>query len=197
MTQLSTRQRRLAWLLTGKTLLALAGIATVALGLVTYSASLTLTINPFFKEGLNTIGWSMTTSTGARYLPQGASNGSLPGAPSDSLTSSFAFRTQNGTGWVRVGTSTQAKLTDFQSFKIFVLTWNSSSWSNATLYTNNTFLAQLVGGIDGTSSVSVGYLHVSTGAPQVFYAIQVNYILAASPADTSTSVVFSYTPNLN
>jgi hypothetical protein len=170
---------------------------TVALGLVTYTATLTLNFNPFFKEGLDTIGWSMTTATGTRYLPQGVSNGSLPGSPSDPPTSSFAFVTQTGSGWVKIGTSTQAKLADFLSFKIFVLTWNSSSWNNATLYVDNTFLVTLVGGIDGTNSTSVGYVHVSTGAPQVFYAIQVNYILAATPVDTSTSVVFTYTPNLN
>ena len=139
----------------------------------------------------------MTTSSGTRYLPQGATNGTLPGTPTDPPTTSFAFRTQTGSGWVKLGTSTQAKLTDFQSFKIFVLTWNSSSWNNATLYVDTTFLVTLTGGIDGTISTSVGYLHVSTGAPQVFYAIQVNYVLAATPADTSSSVVFTYTPNLN
>ena len=169
----------------------------MALGLVTYSATLTLTISPFFKEGQNTIGWSATTSTGVRYLPQGASNGSLPGAPTDPPTSSFAFETQTGSGWVEVGTSTQAKLTDFLSFKIFVLTWNSTSWNNATLYVNNTFSVQLVGGIDGTNASSVGFLHISTGASQTFYAIQVNYVLAATPADNSAAVVFAYTPNLN
>ncbi len=197
MTHLSTRQRRLAWLLTGKTLLAVGGIITVTLGLVTYSATLTLTISPFFKEGLSTIGWSMTTASGARYLPQGATNGTLPGTPSDPPTSSFAFRTQTGSGWVKVGTSTQAKLTDFQSFKIFVLTWNSSTWNNATLYTDNTFSVTLVGGINGTLASSVGYLHISSGAPQVFYAIQVNYILVGTPADATATVTFTYTPNLN
>lgn len=191
---LPSREKKLAWLLTGKSLLAIASMMTVALALVTYSATLTLTINPFFKVGLNSINWSVTTSTGARYLPNGAS---IPGTPSDPPTSSFAFRTQTGSGWVQVGTSTQAKPADFLSFRIFVLTWNSSSWNNATLYVDNTFLVPLVGGIDGTSASSVGYLHVSTGAPLVFYAIQVNYILAPTPADTSTTVVFSYTPNLN
>lgn len=194
MTILSTRQRRLAWLLTAKTLLAIVGIVTVALGLVTYSATLTLTISPFFKEGLNPISWRMTTSSGSRYLP---GNNTIPGTPTDPPTNSYAFETQTGAGWVKVGTSTQAKVTDFLSFKIFVLTWNSSSWNNATQYTDTTFLVPLVGGINGTSASSVGYLHISTGTPQVFYAIQVNYVLAPSPADNSTTVTFSYTPNLN
>ena len=118
----------------------------------------------------------MTTSTGARYLPQGAANGSLPGAPSDPPTSSFAFETQTGSGWVKVGTSTQAKLTDFLSFKIYVLTWTGVLWINATLYKDTTFVVPVVGGIDGTNASSVGYLHIITRV-QTFYAIQVNYIL--------------------
>ena len=195
MTHLSTRRHRLAWLLTGKTLLALTGIVTVTLGLVTYSATLNLTISPFFKEGLNTVSWRMTTSSGSRYLP---GNNTLPSTPTDPPTTSFAFETQTGGGWVKVRASTPAPLaTDFLSFRIFVLTWNSSQWLNATLYTSATFAAQVSGGIDGTNSSSVGYLHVLAGGAQVFFAVQVSYSLAPAPVDSTTSVVFEYTPNLN
>ncbi len=77
-----------------------------------------------------------------------------------------------------------------------MLSWNSSSWNNATLFIDTTFTAKVAGGIDGTNSSSVGYLHVLTGA-QVFFTVQVIYILAAAPVDFTTSVIFEYTPNLN
>ncbi len=194
MTHLSSRQHRLAWFLTGKTLLAVVGIVTVTLGLVTYSASVTLTISPFFKEGLNTINWRMTTSSGSRFLP---GNNTLPSTPTDPPTTSFAFETQTGGGWVKVRASTSAPLdTDFLSFKIFVLTWNSSFWTNATLFTSSAFTVTVSGGIDGTNSSSVGYMHILSGG-QIFVALQVIYSLAATPVDSTTSVVFEYTPNLS
>lgn len=186
------RKRRLAWLAVGRSLLALGCIATVTLALVTYTPTLTLSINPFFKVGLSSINWSMTTSSGTRYLPNGTD---LVSNPSDPPTTSFAFRTQTGGGWVKLGIAQAVSLTQFLSVKVFILSWNSTLWVNDTMFTDSTFLVPVMGGLDGTSTLSAAFIHVSAGGT-LFYSIQINYALAGSPTGTPTEQ-FSYTPNLN
>ncbi len=188
-------KRKLPWILTGKSLLAVGSIAMVALALVTYSATITITFSPFFTLGLNTSAWTTNTASGSRYLP---GNTAVPGTPGPiTATTTFAFSTITGGGYVQIGTSTAAKTTDFSSFKIFVLVFNSTTWNNATIYTTSAFSTVLSGGVDGTNTATSGFIHIVSAQPQTYFAIQVNYVLVGTPADTSANVVFAYTPSLN
>lgn len=188
-------KRKLPWILTGKAALAVGSIAMVALALVTYTATITITFSPFFTLGQATGAWSTNTASGTRYLP---GNTVIPGTPGPvTATTTFAFSTITGGGYVQVGTSTAAKPTDFQSFKIFVLVFNSTVWNNATIYTSSAFTSVLSGGVDGTNTATSGFIHVVAGQPQTYFAIEVIYILQGTPADTTANVVFAYTPSLN
>lgn len=188
-------KRKLPWILTGKSLLAVGSIAMVALALVTYTATITITFSPFFTLGQATGAWTTNTSSGTRYLP---GNTVIPGTPGPvTATTTFAFSTITGGGYVQIGTSTAAKTTDFSSFKIFVLVFNSTVWNNATMYTSSTFGTVLSGGVDGTSTANSGFIHIVSAQPQTYFAIQVNYILVGTPADPSANVVFAYTPSLS
>ncbi len=196
-------KRKLPWILTGKALIATGSIAMVALALVTYTATVTLNFSAFFVQGMgNTASWTLSTSSGTRYLPGNQANAgtNTPGAPAQTNTTSFAFYTITGKGYVKINLAANVPTADFNSYRIFVLTFNTTTWNNATLYASSTYstTGHIVGGIDGTgvnASALTAYLLIGQAA-QVFYAIQVNYILAPTPG-ASTTTTFNYTPSLN
>lgn len=177
----------------------------VALALVTYTATLTLTLSPFFVQGSNAMGLSMSTSTGTRYFPDGTGTGTtnpngtiIPTGTTNNQN--FTFATQlTGKGYVQISMSTAAKTTDFNSFKIFVLTYNGTTtkWVNATMFTAATGGSVITGGFDGTQTATSAFIRVNGVGSPIFYLIQVNYILAPTPVDATTTVVIGETPSLN
>jgi hypothetical protein len=191
-------KRKLPWILTGKSLLAVASISMVALALATYTVTVNISFNAFFTQGATSQSWTMNTATGTRYLPGDTSdsNGFLTVAPTLGNLTSFGFATITGLGYVKINLGSAESASNFQSFKIFVLTsTGTASWTNATLFTDTTFTTTLPNGIDGLTGTLTGYLHI-TATTRAFYAIQVNYVLASAPSGTPTAV-FDYTPSLN
>ncbi len=194
-------KRKLPWILTGKSLLAVGSIAMVALALVTYTATVNISFNAFFVQGITTqTSWSMTTSSGTRYLPGRTFTTGIgtPVTPTTGNLTSFAFYTQTGQGNVKINLQSNMVTTNFGSFNIFVLSWNGANWVNATIFSSTLLTTRIVGGIDGTgvnATATIGYLNINT-ATQTFYAVQVNYALAAAPSGTPQAL-FNYTPSLN
>jgi hypothetical protein len=190
-------KRKLPWILTGKALLATGSIAMVALALVTYTATVNISFTTFFTLGQNSLTWTaLSTSSGTRYLP---GDTVVPGTPTIGTTSSFAFETITGKGYVKISLSANVPTADFSQFRVFVLTFNSTTWNNATLYASPTYSTTgHVIGVEGTgtnASALVAYLLIGQ-TPQVFYALQINYILTGNPSGTP-SVTFDYVPSLN
>ena len=183
------KMKRTGALLGIKGALAIASLTTIALALVVYTASVTMTPTAQFTLGASTDSWTVYINevNQVRYLP----GGSTP--PVD--TSTYAFRVTTGPS---KGCSVQIELTSaissslFSNFDITVMYWSSGSgWASATLYDAATG-GSAISSIDGLTT-NPGYIQQAAGA-DLYYLVRVTY--SYDIVDTTTPVIatFQYTP---
>jgi hypothetical protein len=185
--------RKIRAILGVKGLLCLISLIMIALALVTYTASVTITPVKQFTIGATSDSWTVYVNDvdKMRYLPGGSSEPTCN--PSNPNTYAFYVATDaNQVCAVKIELTSAVNSSKFSKFQITVKYWTGSAWADATLYagpTGGTTKAY----IDGLTSGDAGYIHQdfsSTG----YYLICVTYSYDLVDETTQVAVTFQYTP---
>ena len=186
------KAKKLGALLGIKGVLAISSLATIALALVVYTASVTITPTTQFTLGASADSWSVYVNDvdEVRYLPGGDS---APSAIGD--TSTYAFRVNSLTR----GCVVQIELTSamssslFSKFEITVSYWTGSGWAQATIY-NAATGGSTISYIDGTTTTAYGFIRQAAGSGDTYYLVEVTYSYDLVDTTTSVTAEFQYTP---
>ncbi len=193
--------RKLKAALGTKGLLCIASLITIALALVYYSATVTITPKKIFTVGATSHSWTVYVNdeNEIRYLPSNASTpaGSFPpNSPSISDPNTYAFYVSTEADKacaVNITMSTPADSSKFSKFEVTVKQWvpATSSWANTLLYNAPTG-GSIKSFIDGTTN-DYGYVQhpVSTNT---YYLICVTYSYDLVDTTDLVTVTFQYTP---
>ena len=182
-----------------KGILCIAALTTVALALVNYTTTVTITPVKPFTQGATTDDWTIYVNDvdQVRYLPgEGTPAGSTVPASSPNGADTYAFKVDTDAGRsmaVNITLTSAVDNTTFSKFEITVSFWNAtdSSWDDATLYNAQT------GGsaksyIDGLTN-DYGYIRQSVSTSR-YYLIKITYSYDLLETTTAISVDFNYTP---
>ncbi|NIQ05365.1 MAG: hypothetical protein GWO20_06450 [Candidatus Korarchaeota archaeon] len=192
--------KKVAAVLGLKGVLCVASLTLVALALVSYTATLTITPVSPFTMGATTDSWTIYVNDvdEVRYLPgEGTPAGStVPAMAPNGGANTYAFRVNTDAGAsmaVNITLTSPVNNSEFSKFEITVLRYNSSTtqWDNATLYDAPT------GGstksyIDGLTN-DYGYIQQSTSLSR-YYLMKVVYSFDLVDVTTAITVDFNYTP---
>lgn len=182
--------RKIRALLGIKGVLAIASLTTIALALVVYTASVTITPTSQFTLGTSTYTWTIYVNevNQVRYLPGGSS------LPADGTTT-YAFRVST----TSKGCAVQIELTPamssslFSNFDITVMEWQpGTGWVSATLYDAATG-GSSISSINGLTTAA-GYIRQAAGASDTSYLIRVTYSYDLVDTATPVTATFQYTP---
>jgi hypothetical protein len=182
--------RKIRALLGIKGLLAVASLTTIALALVVYTASVTMSPTQQFILGATTANWTVYVNevNEVRYLPGGNSQ------PVD--TSSYAFEVvtdANKACAVQIELTAAMSSALFSNFDITVLYWlGGSGWVSAQLYDSPTG-GSTISSIDGLTAGDVGYIQQAASS-DVYYLVQVTYSYDLVDTTTPVTATFQYTP---
>jgi hypothetical protein len=176
-----------------KGILSIASLTTIALALVVYTASVTMTPTLQFTKGASSDSWTVYINEvdEVRYLP---GNYSAPTLDTGD-TSTYAFRVvtdANKVCAVQIELTSAMSSALFSNFDITVSYWVvGSGWASATLYNSDTGSTPITA-IDGLTT-NAGYIHQAASA-NVYYLVEVTY--SYDKVDTTTQVTanFQYTP---
>jgi hypothetical protein len=192
--------RKLGAVLGLKGILCIAALTIVALALVNYTTTVTITPVKPFTQGATTDDWTIYVNDvdQVRYLPgEGTPAGStVPASSPNGGSDTYAFKVDTDAGRsmaVNVTLTSAVDNTKFSKFEITVTFWNTttSSWADATLYDAQT------GGstksyIDGLTN-DYGYIQQSVSTSR-YYLIKITYSYDLVDTTTAISVSFNYTP---
>lgn len=186
-----------------KGILCIAALTVIALALVNYTATITITPIKPFTVGAITDYWGIYVNDvdEIRYLPgdPGSANGTIkPEPPVYTNTSTYAFHVvtdANKVCAVKIELTAPVNNTKFTKFEITVLRWNATfpgQWQSETLYdAESGTTAKVPAYIDGRAA-DVGYVHQEK-SEEHFYLIQVTYSYEVDET-TPVYVTFQYTP---
>jgi hypothetical protein len=182
------RIRKIRALLGVKGLLAIASLTSIALALVVYTASVTMTPASQFEIGVDTASWTVYVNEQdqVRYLPGDTIR------PADG-SSTYAFRVTTDaakTCAVQIQLVTAMDPALFTNFDITVSYWSSSGWTAATLYDSpgGTIITE----IDGLST-NAGYIQQAASTVRS-YMIEVTYSYDQVADTDPITATFQYTP---
>jgi hypothetical protein len=181
--------RKISALLGIKGLLAVASLTTIAVALVAYTASVTITPTTQFTLGAATDSWTVYVNdvNQVRYLP----GGSTP--PVDGSTYAFTLDTMNRDCAVQIELTAAMSSSLFSNFDITVMYWQSGSgWTSATLYDSATG-GSPISSIDGTTT-NAGFIRQGLGTGPTSYLVQVTYSYDLVDTTTAVTATFQYTP---
>ncbi len=192
--------KKLAAILGLKGILCVASLTLVALALVSYTTTVTITPVSPFTQGATTDAWTVYVNDvdEVRYLPgEGTPAGStVPALAPNGGANTHAFRVATDAGSsmaVNITLASPVNNSEFSKFEIRTLIWNASvsAWDNATLYDAPT------GGIpkafiDGLTN-DFGYIQQSPSLTR-YYLITVTYSYDLVASTTAITVDFVYTP---
>jgi hypothetical protein len=181
--------RKIRALLGIKGILAIASLTTIAIALVVYTASVTITPTTQFTLGAASDSWTVYVNevNQIRYLP----GGSIP--PVDTSTYAFLLNTQNRGCAVQIELTAAMSTSLFSNFDITVMYWQSGSgWTSAQLYDSATG-GSPISSIDGTTT-NAGYIRQASGTGDTYYLVQVTYSYDLVDTTTSVTATFQYTP---
>jgi len=185
--------RKIQSLIGLKGILSIACLTTIAVALVVYSASVTMTPQFQFTLGDTTDTWVLYINEvdQVRYLP----GGSASITPVDSSLDTYAFKVvTDATKVCAVKVELRDPMDDlkFSNFDITVEQWTTSGWEPANLYdaeTGSTTILNINGLVDGAA----GYIHQTFGAT-TYYRVVVTYSYDLVDDATGITANFDYTP---
>jgi len=185
-----------------KGILCIAALTIVALALVNYTTTVTITPVKPFTQGATTDDWTIYVNDvdQVRYLPgEGTPAGStVPASSPNGGSDTYAFKVDTDAGRsmaVNITLTSAVDNTKFSKFEITVMFWNTTpspaTWEAVTIYD-----AATGGGIksyiDGLTN-DYGYIQQSVSTSR-YYLIKVTYSYDLVETTTAISVDFNYTP---
>jgi len=190
------KMRKIRLLIGLKGILSIACLTTVALALVVYTASVTMTPQYQFSQGATADTWNLYLNEvdQVRYMPGGA----VAPWPVDGDLASYAFKVVTDGNKVcaiavRAASAVSAK---FVKFDIRVKYWNiaTDTWDYDQLYESATGLATK-SWINGLDATDVGYIHQALSST-VYYLVEVTYTYDISNLAqfTQETATFEFTP---
>lgn len=176
-----------------KGILCLACLSVVAVALVTYTATVTVTPTQQLTTGAITASWTFYVNevNQIRYLPGGFSESTLNA--SDSSTYALKVVTDsNKVCAVKIELTSVVSSSKFSNFDVTVRSSTGGAWGDETVY------AASAGGttksfIDGLSIGDAGYIHQAQSTTK-YYEIKVTYSYDKVDETTQVVVTFQYTP---
>jgi hypothetical protein len=186
-------RRKLLAILGVKGILSVASLTSIALALVVYTASLTVTPTQQFTIGATSDSWTVYVNdvNQARYFPGGSSQPTF----SAGNANTYAFKVvtdANKVCAVKIELTSAMNSSKFSTFTITAQYWTGAAWADATLYdaaTGSTPKAS----INGLTSGDNAYIHHATSTT-TYYLIKVTYSYDLVDATTQVTATFQYTP---
>lgn len=181
-----------------KGFLCLAAMTMIALALVPYTATVTISQTQQFTVGATSASWTIYVNdvNQTRYLPgSGSPAGSEEPTFNASDSSTYAFKVVTDADKVcavKIELTSAVNNSRFSKFEITAKYWNVSVWENETLY-NATTGSTTKSYIDGLTSGDAGYVHQGK-SETAYYLIQVIYSYDQVDETTEVTVTFQYTP---
>ncbi len=181
-----------------KGFLCFVSLTMIALALVTYTASVTITPTQQFTVGATSASWTvyMNDVNETRYLPgSGSPAGSSEPTFNASDTETYAFKAVTDADKVcavRIELTSAVNSSKFSKFQITVKHWNGSAWDAETLYDAATG-SSTKSYIDGLTSGDFGYIHQDT-LETTYYLLKVVYSYDLTDETTQITATFQYTP---
>ena len=186
-------KRKLEAILGVKGFLCLASLAMVALALVTYTATVTITPTQQFTQGAATDSWSVYVNDvdAVRYLPGGSTEPTFNASDTDT----YAFKVvtyADKVCAVKIELTAAVNSSKFSNFNITAKYWTGAAWADETLYdaatgsTTKSYIDGLIGG-------DAGYVHQAVSTTR-YYLIKVTYSYDLVDETTQVLVDFQYTP---
>jgi hypothetical protein len=191
-------KRKLEAILGVKGFLCIASMIMIALALVAYTATVTITPTQQFTIGATTATWTVYVNDvdEVRYLPgSGSPAGSSEPTFNSSDTSTYAFKVVTDADKVcaaKIDLTSAVNSSKFSNFNITARYWNGSAWTDETLYdaaTGSTTKSY----IDGLTAGDAGYVHQDVSTTR-YYLIKVTYSYDLVDETTQVTVTFQYTP---
>jgi len=182
-----------------KGFLSLVSLTIIALALVTYTASVTITPTQQFAVGATSASWTVYTNdvNETRHLPgSGSPAGSQEPTFNASDDGTYAFKVATDADRVcavRIELVSPVNSSKFSKFEITVKHWNGSAWDAETLYDAATG-SSTKSYIDGLTSGDFGYIHQGMLETN-YYLLRVVYSYDLTDETTQTTVTFQYTPS--
>jgi len=190
--------KKLGVILGLKGFLCFVSLTMIALALVTYTASVTITPTQQFTVGATSASWTVYTNdvNETRYLPgSGSPFGSSEPTFNVSDTETYAFKAGTDADKVcavRIELTSAVNSSKFSKFQITVKSWNGSAWDAETLYDAATG-SSTKSYIDGLASGDFGYIHQGT-LETMYYLLKVVYSYDLTDETTQITANFQYTP---
>jgi len=190
--------KKLGAILGLKGFLSLASLAMIALALVTYTATVTVTPMQQFTVGATSASWIVYINdvNETRCLPgSGSPAGSEEPTFNASDTGTYAFKVVTDADKVcavKIELTSAVNSSKFSKFEITAKYWNGSAWDTETLYDAATG-SNPKSFIDGLTSGDAGYIHQGT-SETTYYLLKVVYSYALIDEATQITVTFQYTP---
>ncbi|MBS7632225.1 hypothetical protein KEJ15_01190 [Candidatus Bathyarchaeota archaeon] len=187
------RLRKIGAILGVKGLLCLASLTMIALALVTYTASVTITPTIQFSIGATSDSWAVYVNDvdKFRYLPGGVAEPTFDA----NNPNTYAFKVvtdANQVCAVKIELTSAVNSSKFSKFQITVKYWTGAAWADETLYdapTGSTTKAY----INGLTPGDVGYVHQGLSTTR-YYLIKVTYSYDLVDETTQITATFQYTP---
>ncbi len=190
--------KKLGAILGLKGFLCFVSLTMIAIALVTYTASVTITPTQQFTVGATSASWTvyMNDVNETRYLPgSGSPAGSSEPTFNASDTETYAFKAVTDADKVcavRIELTSAVNSSKFSKFQITVKNWNGSAWDAETLYDAATG-SSTKSYIDGLTSGDFGYIHQGT-LETTYYLLKVVYSYDLTDETTQITATFEYTP---
>ena len=173
--------------------LAVGSLITIALALVVYSASVTVTPIQQFTIGSSSDSWTIYVNEidQIRYLPGGFSEPAFDSGDPNT----YAFRVitdANKPCAVEIELTSAMDSGKFSNFDITVDYWTGAAWAPATLYDSATGPTTITE-IDGLSAGAAGYIHQAVSTT-TYYLVKATYSYDLVDDTTQVTATFQYTP---
>ena len=185
--------RKIGLILGLKGFLAICSLVSIAIALVTYSASVTIIPTQQFAIGSSSESWNIYVNEvdQDRYLPGGPSIPVLN--PADLNTYAFSVVTDASKSCaVKIELTSAMDNSKFSKFDITIEYWDGASWIPATIYDSATG-STTISEIDGLTSGSAGYIQQDVSL-STYYLVKVSYSYDLVDDSTQITANFQYTP---
>jgi hypothetical protein len=184
--------RKIRLLIGLKGILSIACLTTIALALVAYTASVTMTPKVQFTIEATSDSWNLYVNEldQVRYLPGGIAAPSGANPPS-----TYAFKVEtDATKACAVKIELTSAMDDekFSNFDITVNYWTGTAWTSAILYNSPTG-STMISAINGLTTGAAGYIQQS-GTTTTYYLVKVTYSYNLVADTTPITAIFQYTP---
>ena len=185
--------RKISLIIGIKGILAVFSLISIALALVTYSASVTVAPTQQFTIGSSSDSWTVYVNEvdQVRYLPGAFSQPTFD--PAD--VGSYAFRVATDGDKacaVKIELTSPMDSGKFSNFDITVDYWTGAAWAPITLYDSATGPATITA-IDGLSVGATGYTQQGVSTT-TYYLVKGTYSYDLVDDTTQVTATFQYTP---